>query len=57
LGETGGDVLEDKYVVDGDDIDVVDSLFFEPLVCAYVAGDLGTACPGERSRYANLYRA
>jgi len=50
-------VLEHKDVVDGDDIDVVDSLFFEPLVCAHVAGDLGTACPGERARYANLYRA
>lgn len=57
LGEAGGDVLEHKDVVDGDDIDVVDSLFFELLVCAYVAGDLGIACPGERARYANLYGA
>ena len=49
-----GDILEHKDVVDGDNIDVVDPFLFELLVCAYIAGDLRTACSGERAGYANL---
>jgi hypothetical protein len=54
LGKTRRDILQHKDIVDGDDINVVDPLFFEPLIGVYVARDLSTACPGERARYANL---
>ena len=54
LGETGRDILEHKDVVDGNDIDVVNPLFLELFVRAYVAGDLRAAYSGERTRYANL---
>jgi hypothetical protein len=54
LGETGRDILEHKNVVNGNDIDIVDPLFFELLVGAYVARDLSTAGSGECARYANL---
>jgi len=47
-------VLEHKDVVHGNDIDVVDPLFFELHVGAYVAGDMRTAFPSERTRHADL---
>ena len=54
LGETRGDTLEHKDVVNSNHVDVVDPLFFELLEGAYVARDLGTASSCERARYANL---
>lgn len=44
------DVLEHKYIVHSDNIDIVNPLSFELLVGAYVAGDLRSACPGECAR-------
>ena len=54
LGKMARDALEHKDVVDGNNIDVVDPLFFEPPICADIAGDVGTARSSERAGHANL---
>ena len=56
LGEEKRDTLEHEDIVDGNDIDIVDPLFLELFVGAYVARDLCTACSCERARYADLVR-
>ena len=53
-GETRRDPLEHKGIVDGNDVHVVDPLFFELLVGGYVARNVPVASSGERARYANL---
>ena len=50
-----GVLLEHKGVVDGNDIHVVNPLFFELLVGGYVARDVATTGSSERARYANLH--
>ena len=56
MGETRRDTLEHEDIVDGDDVDVVDPLFFELLVGVYVARDLRAAGARKCAGHANLQR-
>ena len=50
------DILHDKSVVDGDDVDLVDTLGFELVVELNVARYLGMACASESTGNADLGR-